>query len=78
MMKTFRVLSACKYCKKWAKASCKTGGTWVTKAFSKWTKAVAKMKEYAESEGRIHACQVETSSATALIRYSTIATSTGK
>ena len=25
----------CKYCKKWAKADSKTGGTWVTKAGKK-------------------------------------------
>ena len=60
----------CKYCKKWAKASNKTGGTWVTKPFNNWKKAVAKMKEHAESEGHIHACQVETSSAAALLRGS--------
>ena len=60
----------CKYCKKWAKASSKTGGTWVTKAFGNWKKAVAKMKEHAESEGHIHACQIEASSFTALLRGS--------
>lgn len=60
----------CKFCKKWAKASNKTGGTWVTKPFNNWKKAVAKMKEHAESEGHVHACQIETSSATALLRGS--------
>ena len=54
----------CKYCKKWANASNKTGGTWVTKPFNNWKKAVAKMKEHTESEGHIHACQVETNNAT--------------
>ena len=39
------------YCKRWAKASSKTGGTWVTIAFSNRKKVVAKMKEHAESEG---------------------------
>ena len=43
------MMNFCKYCKKWAKASSKTGGTWVTIAFSNWKKAVAKMKEHAES-----------------------------
>jgi len=34
----------CKHCQKCAKASNKTGGTWVTKPFHNWKKAVAKMK----------------------------------
>jgi len=34
----------CKHCQKWAKASNKTGGMWVTKPFHNWKKAVAKMK----------------------------------
>ena len=59
-----------------------TGGTWVTIAFSNRKKVVAKMKEHAESEGHIYACQVETSSASYNIAESfycsTIATITGK
>ena len=39
--------------------SAKTGGTWVTRPFSNWKKAVSKMKEHAESEGHVNACQVE-------------------
>ena len=53
----------CKHCRKWAKANSKTGGTWVTKPFSNWKKAVSKMKEHAESAGHIHSCQVETTNA---------------
>ena len=60
----------CKYCKKWAKASCKTGGAWVSKPFNNWKKAVAKMKEHAESESYINACQAESSSAAAILRGS--------
>ena len=60
----------CKYCKKWAMESNKTGGAWITKPFNNWKKAVAKMKDHAESEGHIHACQIETSSTTALLRGS--------
>ena len=44
----------CKYCKKLAKASNKTGGTWITKAFINWKKALAKTTKYAESKG-VHA-----------------------
>jgi len=33
----------CKHCQKWAKANNKTGGTWVTKVFHNWKKAVAKI-----------------------------------
>jgi len=35
---------------------------WVTKPFHIWKKAVAKMKEYSESEGHQNICQAETSS----------------
>ena len=47
----------CKYCKKWGKSNPKTGRTWITKPFSNWKKAIAKMKEHAESEGHILACK---------------------
>ena len=56
----------CKYCKKWAKSNPKTGGTWITKPFSNWKKATAKMKEHAESEGHILACQTKIAAASAL------------
>ena len=56
----------CKHCKKWGKSNPKTGGTWITKPFSNWKKAIAKMKEHAESEGHILACQAETAAASAL------------
>ena len=39
------------------KSNPKTGGRWITKPFSNWKKATAKMKEHAESEGHILACQ---------------------
>ena len=56
----------CKHCKKWGKSNPKTGGRWITKPFSNWKKATAKMKEHAESEGHILACQTETAAASAL------------
>ena len=56
----------CKHCKKWGKLNPKLGGTWITKPFSNWNKAIAKMKEHAESEGHILACQTETAGASAL------------
>ena len=65
MMKTFKVFSV-----NTVKSGKRQAGTWVTKPFNNWKKAVAKMKEHAESEGHIHACQVETNSATALLRGS--------
>ena len=46
----------CKHC----------GGRWITKPFSNWKKPTAKMKEHAESEGHILACQTETATASAL------------
>jgi len=45
----------CKHCQKWAKASNKTGGKWVTKPFHNWKKAVTKMKEHSESESHRNA-----------------------
>ena len=56
----------CKHCKKWGKSNPKTGGTWITKPFSNWKKAIAKMKEHAESEGHILTCQTERTAASAL------------
>ena len=56
----------CKHCKKWRKSNPKTGGRWITKPFSNWKKPTAKMKEHAESEGHIMACQTETAAASAL------------
>ena len=35
----------CKHCKKWGKSNPKTGGTWITKPFSNWKKAIAKKDE---------------------------------
>ena len=55
-----------KHCKKWGKSNPKTGGRWITKPFSNWKKPTAKMKEHAESEGHIMACQTETAAASAL------------
>ena len=56
----------CKHCKNWGKSNPKTGGRWITKPFSNWKNATAKMKEHAESEGHIMACQTETAAASAL------------
>ena len=52
------------------KASNKTGGTWVTKPFHNWKKAVAKMKEHSESESHRNVYQAETCSVTASLRGS--------
>ena len=60
MMMIFKVLSV---------STVKSGGshgTWITKPFSNWKKPTAKMKEHAESEGHILACQTETAAASAL------------
>ena len=62
----------CKHCKKWGKSNPKTGGRWITKPFSNWKKPTAKMKEHAESEGHIMACQKETAAASALCEGSVL------
>jgi len=69
MMKIYKVLFV-NTAKKWAKASSKTGGTWVTKPFHNWKKAVAKMKEHSESESHRNVYQAETCSVTASLRGS--------
>ena len=67
MMKIFQG-AFCKHYKKWGKSNLKTGGRWITKPFSYWKKPTAKMKEHAESEGHIMACQTETAAASALCK----------
>ena len=61
----------CKYCRKWCTASARTGGTWITRPFTNWKKAVGKMKEHSESSGHILACQKE-SAATATLSEGSI------
>ena len=56
----------CKHCKKWGKSNAKNRGTWITKPFSNWKKATEKMKEHAESEGHLLACQTEAAATSAL------------
>ena len=56
----------CKHFKKRGQSNPKTGGRWITKPFSNCKNPTAKMKEHAESEGHIMACQTETAAASAL------------
>ena len=65
MMKIFKVVSVSTG-KRGGKSNPKTGRIWITKPFSNWKKATAKMKEHVESEGHILACQTEIAAASAL------------
>ena len=60
----------CKYCRKWCTASVRTGGTWITRPFTNWKKAVGKMKEHSESSGHILACQKESAATATLLNFS--------
>ena len=62
----------CKHCKKWGKSNAKNCGTWITKPFSNWKKATEKMKEHAESEGHLFACQTEAAATSALCEGSVL------
>ena len=65
MMNIFKVLSVSTV-KSGGSQILKLGRTWITKPFSNWKKATAKMKEHAGSEGHILAFQTETAAASAL------------
>ena len=65
MMKIFKVLSVSTV-KSGGNQILKLAGKWITKPFSNWKKPTAKMKEHAESEGHIMACQTETAAASTL------------
>jgi hypothetical protein len=45
----------CKICKQVGKSLQRTGGTWVTKPFKNWKKAIEKMKAHAQSDTHIQA-----------------------
>ena len=47
----------CKECKKAGKSLQRTGGTWVTKPFTNWKKALEKMKAHSQSDIHVQACQ---------------------
>ena len=47
----------CKECKKAGKSLQRTGGTWVTKPFTYWKKALEKMKANSQSNIHVQACQ---------------------
>ena len=46
--------------------SSKTGGTWISRPFKNWKKAIEKMKAYAKSEVHILSCEAEKAAARAL------------
>ena len=47
----------CKECKKAGKSLQRTGGTWVTKPFTNWKKALEKMKAHSQSDIHVQAFQ---------------------
>ena len=47
----------CKECKKAGKSLQRTEGTWVTKPFTNWKKALEKMKAHSQSNIHVQACQ---------------------
>ena len=72
MMKIFKMPSVSTGTVKSGKSNPKTGVTWTTKPFSNWKKATANMKEHAECDGHILACQTETAAASALCEGSVL------
>ena len=49
----------CRVCKKWGRSLETTGGTWVTKPFNNWKKAVEKMRAHSQSGGHIQSCSAQ-------------------
>ena len=49
----------CKVCKKWGRSLEKTGGTWVTKPFNNWKKALEKMRAHSQSGEHIQSCSAQ-------------------
>ena len=47
----------CRECKKYGNSSQRTGGTWITKPFTNWRKAVEKMRTHSKSVVHIQSCK---------------------
>jgi len=56
----------CKVCRKRGISLQRTGGTWISKPFKNWKKALEKMKAHAKSEIHIQSCEAEMAAARAL------------
>ena len=56
----------CKVCKKGGKSLERTGGTWFTKPFNNWKKAVEKMRAHSQSNGHIQSCETQIAAARAM------------
>ena len=50
----------CKVCRKRRISLLRTGGTWISRPFKNWKKAIEKMKAHAKSEVHILSCEAET------------------
>ena len=56
----------CKDCKKRGMSLERTGGTWVTKPFNNWKKALEKMRAHSQSDGHIQSCVAQIAAARAM------------
>ena len=56
----------CKVCRKRGISLKRTGGTWISKPFKNWKKAIEKMKAHAKSDIHIQSCEAEMAAARAL------------
>ena len=56
----------CKVCRKRGISLQRTGGTWISKPFKNWMKAIEKMKAHAKSDIHIQSCEAEMAAARAL------------
>ena len=56
----------CKVCRKRGISLQRTGGTWISKPFKNWKKAIEKMKAHAKSDINIQSCETEMAAARAL------------
>jgi len=56
----------CKICRKRGICFQRTGGTWISKPFKNWKKAIEKMKDHAKSAIYIQLCEAEMAAARAL------------
>ncbi len=62
----------CKVCRKRGISLQRTGGTWISKPFTNWKKAIEKMKIHAKSDIHLLSCEAEMAAATALQEGSVI------
>ncbi len=62
----------CKVCRKRGISLQRTGGTWISKTFTNWKKAIEKMKIHAKSDIHLLSCEAEMAAATALQEGSVI------